>query len=119
MTFRPMWKVLRKRSDRYLEFIRGKPCIVCGSLSASHPHHIRISDSGGGGGTALKPSDYQAIPLCSDCHRREHQDPFIREIIAEIFFKVVAIMGEYVNFLEENSHGRKFLPQKRGHQGPG
>ena len=37
---------------------------------ASIPHHCRHL---GGGGTGLKPSDYQSVPLCHDHHDLVHQ----------------------------------------------
>ena len=52
----------RKRyiSKRYLAYIRGKACLVCGDVG--EPHHI-ISRGAGG-------SDLTAVPLC----RRHHNE---------------------------------------------
>ena len=52
----------RKRyiSKRYLAYIRGKACLVCGDVG--EPHHIVSRGAGG--------SDLTAVPLC----RRHHSE---------------------------------------------
>ena len=57
------------RDKKYLAFIRGLPCAVCGKPGPSEAAHQRILQ---GGGIGLKPSDYETIPLCADCHHIEH-----------------------------------------------
>ena len=49
------------RSWRYLAWIRTLPCVICGA-------HAEAAHTGNDGGMSMKPSDYSAIPLCSDCH---------------------------------------------------
>lgn len=58
-----------KRSASHLSFIRGLPCCVCGKAPRSEAAHIR---AGTDGGMATKPSDKFTVPLCTDCHRRQH-----------------------------------------------
>jgi len=55
------------RDKIYLALIRQIPCLSCGSLP-SQACHIRI----GFNGTGIKPSDSQTLPLCHDCHHRQH-----------------------------------------------
>lgn len=54
------------RSTAHLAFIRERPCAWCGRHGPSEASHH------GQHGTALKPSDFYAIPLCSRCHRGHH-----------------------------------------------
>jgi hypothetical protein len=63
------------RSAGHLTFVRGFVC----SVSNTHGHecqgkieaaHVRI---GTDGGTALKPSDCWAIPLCASHHAEQHR----------------------------------------------
>jgi len=63
----------------YQEFVSRLPvCFRCGAVRQAgerfHPHHERI---GGGGGTALKPSDVYLLPLCGKCHNIRHSSAFM------------------------------------------
>lgn len=55
----------------HLNWIRSLPCTVgarrCGSIT--HAHHVRV---GSGGGTAKKPADEWAVPLCPFHHNEGH-----------------------------------------------
>lgn len=73
-------KVEYFRLKKYLDFIRSKPCLVCGSTQNIEAHHEdgEIYKSG----TSLKAPDLQAVPLCFDpynpeggCHRTYHRNP--------------------------------------------
>lgn len=55
------------RSVEYLDYIRSQRCYACLRDSPSEPHHTQT------GGTAMKGSDFSAIPLCHE-HHRECQD---------------------------------------------
>ena len=62
------WKV---RDPQYLDFIRSKPCIVCGrSSQRCEAHHI--NDITVGGGMAEKVPDHYTVPLCHECHQTLH-----------------------------------------------
>lgn len=50
------------RNPKYLAWIRTLPCLVC-ERTPCHAAH-----TGSDGGTAQKPSDYSAVPLCADHH---------------------------------------------------
>lgn len=57
------------RSEKYLNFIRSHPCLMCGKPSrATHQRFL------GGGGTSLKPPDSHCLPLCDECHKRQEAD---------------------------------------------
>jgi len=59
---------------KHLEFIRQLPCVVCGKRndfgSPVQAAHIRC---GTDGGTAIKPSDRYTVPLCEQCHAKQHR----------------------------------------------
>ena len=56
------------RSEKYLAFIRGLPCIICGKdAEACH-----INEPGRGMGQ--KDSDLQTIPMCNLHHMESHKD---------------------------------------------
>ncbi len=65
-----MWQ---ERDRQYLDFVRCKPCIVCGrSSQRCEAHHL--NDITLGGGMAKKVPDYYAVPLCRDCHQALHDN---------------------------------------------
>ena len=53
------------RNPRYLKWIRSKPCLN-GHLYNVAPHHE------GNRGMGIKASDFDALPLCFECHRKRH-----------------------------------------------
>lgn len=57
-----------RKQPEYLEYIRKQSCLICGRYGCE-AHHIKEA---GITGTAYKADDWQAIPLCSDCHRQYH-----------------------------------------------
>jgi len=76
--FRPNPKSVTWENKAYREFVSRLPsCFRCTHARLPgerlHPHHERI---GGGGGTALKPSDVYVIPLCGECHITRHSTSF-------------------------------------------
>lgn len=60
------------RSEKYLNFVRSKPCISCGFPAPSDAHHL-ISLGNGGMGT--KDNDGMTIPLCRKHHDELHRNP--------------------------------------------
>lgn len=58
-----------KIQPEYLQFIRNQFCLYCGAIPPCHAHHVRYGTEPG---TAKKPADYYAIPLCSSCHEYRH-----------------------------------------------
>lgn len=66
----------RQHDDRHLDFIRGLPCTVCLDNTSTEAAHIRMGDRRAAKekpGIGEKPHDRWAVPLCSDCHREQHQ----------------------------------------------
>lgn len=57
----PNWKIKTPRDAKYLNWLRGKPCVRCQSIDTI-AHHSKT------GGMSLKCSDYDAIPACNTCH---------------------------------------------------
>ena len=51
----------------HLRWLRGRECLVADSTCAGRmqPHHVKRE---GNGGTALKPPDAHAVPLCFHHH---------------------------------------------------
>lgn len=58
------------RDRGHLENIRKCPCIKCGTMDRIQAAHIRFNSDGG---IAQKPSDDRVLPLCYDCHARQHK----------------------------------------------
>lgn len=60
---------LPERDERYLDYIRSLPCIVCGRRGATQAHHLKDPKLCG---MAQKAPDWATIPLCADvdggCH---------------------------------------------------
>lgn len=56
---------LPERDPEYLEYIRTKPCILCGIQHRSEAHHLKDNRLGG---ISQKSPDWAAMPLCHKCH---------------------------------------------------
>jgi len=67
-------KIKAARDAKYRAWIRTQPCAVCGRPAPSVVMHQRILQ---GGGTGMKPSDYETLPGCPDCHYLEGQKGFL------------------------------------------
>lgn len=59
---------LIERCPEYLSYLRKEVCLQCGG-GKCQAHHIRLS---GYAGTGIKPPDWLAVSLCSNCHRLIH-----------------------------------------------
>lgn len=70
--FLPYPKSETERDEKFLEFIKNKPCLFC--HEKSDPHHE--SGLGDSGGMALKCSDYFAINLCRYHHDQREREGF-------------------------------------------
>jgi hypothetical protein len=65
----------REKNDKHLDFIRSLPCLVCGDNTSTEAAHIRMADLRAGKqstGMAQKPHDRFTVPLCGECHRKQH-----------------------------------------------
>ena len=56
-------------SKKYLEYIREKPCLVCGKMPCD-PHHMEAVGMGGANKDGYK--DYSCVPLCRYHHNEYH-----------------------------------------------
>jgi hypothetical protein len=58
----------RLYDDKFLAFLRTKPCCICGKEGETQACHVRI------GFLALgkKPDDRDAVPMCANHHRLQH-----------------------------------------------
>ena len=56
-------------SKKYLEYIKEKPCLVCGKMPVD-PHHMEAVGMGGANRDGYK--DYSRVPLCRYHHGEYH-----------------------------------------------
>jgi hypothetical protein len=74
-----VWAAVGADED-YLAWLRTRPCAWCKwvphwemdvfvQCEAAHVRRV-----GGGSGTAYKPTNYSAIPLCRRCHEAQHRE---------------------------------------------
>lgn len=59
----------RWRSQAHCNDLRRYACANCAETAAIEVAHVRI---GSGAGIGQKPDDFSAVPLCRDCHQRQH-----------------------------------------------
>lgn len=57
-------------SKKYIDYIREKPCLVCG-LQPCDPDHLEARGMGGANKSGYK--DYSCVPLCRIHHTERHQ----------------------------------------------
>lgn len=93
----PQPKQKRLALPEYLEWLKGKPCCVCGKEPygdhKSIPAHQRV---GGAGGTGIKPPDTYALPLCNDCHDKQHRGIMLF-LGGEEYVDMVKYLTEFLN----------------------
>ena len=85
----------RWKSPKYLEYIRSCPCIICGYKEVD-AHHVRHK---GSGGTARKPDDYYALPICRLHHLENHQigkDTFFERHGIDVFQELFRMVSGYL-----------------------
>lgn len=63
-----VWRAIGTDSH-YLDWLRQRPCAVCGAQGSEAAHVRRVAN---GAGTGIKP-EYSAIPLCRTHHQLQHQ----------------------------------------------
>lgn len=67
---------MRKTLLGHLEWLRTQPCLACGNNTGAEAAHVRSPDPYLGKrltGTGTKPDDFWTVPLCSACHRKQHE----------------------------------------------
>jgi ribosomal protein L37AE/L43A len=71
-----MIKHPRIKDAEHRKFIGGLHCIVCGDNTSVEACHIRFPDLQAGKrptGGAEKSDDIYTLPMCSECHRKQHK----------------------------------------------
>lgn len=69
-------RTARRHDEKHLAFIRRLPCCRCGNNIETEAAHLRRSDARIGfknPGVGRKPDDFLVTPLCSRCHRVQHE----------------------------------------------
>lgn len=87
-----LFKKKTHRDKDYLEFVKSKPCIICGQTA--EPHHVETAGKG------LKCSDYKTVPLCRICHTYCHSMgklTFQTKHLIDFKDKIISLMEEYIN----------------------
>jgi hypothetical protein len=80
------------RSKKYLDFIRGKPCLACGKPAPSDPHHENLGFCGAG----MKAPDTHTVPLCRECHRKHHDAYGNYLFPISVEWSVIGYLTEYI-----------------------
>lgn len=64
-----------RRFPAHLQWLRGRPCALAGTVGHDCEGKIEAShsDADGSKGVGLKSADFHAIPLCAGAHRELHQ----------------------------------------------
>lgn len=90
------------RSSQFLEWIRSQKCFVSEVDRDVVAHHLRIL---GGGGTGLKPSDYQCLPLAANIHAELHargEKAFFETLRVSKFDLQIEVMKNVIAFAVAN-----------------
>jgi len=84
------------KNEKYLAFIRTKPCLICGQQA--EPCHVRRLHYGAG--TAKKPHDYVAVPGC-----RTHHEAV--ENLVNVDRIIINLLMEYIESKREPAEWRR------------
>lgn len=66
----------RVHDEKHLDFVRSLPCLSCWDDTATEAAHLRtgaMQYAKRETGLGEKPSDRWTLPLCSKCHRLQHE----------------------------------------------
>ena len=74
------------RSKAYLDYVRSRPCCICGSPPPSDPHHFFGSMG------PRKTSDYHSVAMCRPCHTHVEGNPLVHRF--ELMVELVKTMTE-------------------------
>lgn len=66
----------RVHDDKHLALVRKCMCMVCGMDPAGEAAHVRISSAAHSKPNtgSRKPDDKWTLPLCHECHMRQHSE---------------------------------------------
>ena len=59
-------------SNRHLFLVKSLPCLICGVVGPSDPHHLRHDLAAKERGVGQKATDRWTLPLCRNCHGDVH-----------------------------------------------
>ena len=83
-------KILDLKNETYLDFIRCKPCAICGDTNRSDPHHVMNE----------RRNDYLAVPLCRVCHADYHTlgsvEKFNEKYNVDLMWMIVNYLSYYI-----------------------
>lgn len=95
--FNPQQKIKPFRNQKYLDWIREKPCVFC--RQPSEPHHVRRHYWGAGIG--MKPHDYVSIPVCRTHHEAKFEmDICINTVITGLLIEYIKETGDSLEFID-------------------
>lgn len=80
------------RNADYLNFIRSKPCWICGRKPAQAAH---VRKHYWGSGAGIKPSDLVTLPTCHNCHSYEHSG-LTKISDLDKFREIINLLMEYI-----------------------
>lgn len=84
------------RSEKYLQFIREQPCIICGK-NPCDPHHTSKA------GIGIKGPDLEAVPNCYSHHHEVHligRFTFQQKYNVDFKDAIIRLLSLYVGGLE-------------------
>ena len=87
-------KIKNYRNPRYREFIRSKPCLICGSRSQVTWHHEAFKLKG----TGMKGPDIWTVPLCDECHKSRNRlgfDSFWEAANLNPMYEIMKLNNEF------------------------
>lgn len=85
---------------KYLDWVRGHPCLVCRLPPRSEAHHNEHA----------KKNDYLAVPLCRAHHHQYHTIPhkeFEDRYSINFLFEIINYLSQYIK-----EHGNSILISK-------
>jgi hypothetical protein len=87
----PQLKIKPYRSEKYLNFIRSHPCVICGKKAQAH--HVRRLHWGSG--VSIKSHDFCTIPLCPECHNPQIEKELdVERLIIDLLMEFIAGKGK-------------------------
>jgi len=97
--------IIGKKNVEYLEYIRGKPCVLCGAPGI--PHHFGLGEQGKGIGT--KCDDTYTVPLCPVHHDWIHEgrSGMSKEKLFNMFYTHRVRLMNFFNQRKEMYYGSK------------
>ena len=95
---------LPERDNDYLNWVRTKPCIVCGRMHRSEAHHVKIKELVAMG---KKTPDWTALPLCHKCHMCVAHGTGFKEAMEWLPIKMIDFCR--LNYVRWKHHGATII----------